>query len=228
MGFFTTMFDRTSRVVKGQVNQGLDALEDATFEATLRQSVRDMRTELNSVVRASAEAMSNYNRLSSEYEDVSKDMERWMERARSAMTAGNEDLARKALAKKNASQSRLESIQPALESAEQTSNKLKEHVAKLKRQIEEAERNTSTLIARKNAAAAQKKVAQALAGVGEADNAFAALNAFEESVKREEAQAKAYQEMAIDPDSELEQEFAALDTNSVDVELEALRRELGQ
>jgi len=228
MGFFSNLFDRASRVARGQASRGMDALEDASFESTLRQSVRDMRSELNKVVHASAEAMSNCNRLEAEHQHHREEADRWAERARKALQAGKEDLARKALAKKRECEQRLESLRPSLETARQTSETLRSQVARLKKRIEEAERNVSTLIARKNAAAAQKKVAQAMAGVGEADNAFAALAEFEESVKREEAQAKAYDDMAVDPDSELEKEFAALDTTGVDAELEALKRELNR
>ena len=101
-------------------------------------------------------------------------------------------------------------------------------VKELKRKIEEAQRNANTLIARKNAAKAQKKVAEALAGVGEAENAFAALKIFEESVARDEAAAKAYETMAGEADESLEEEFAKLDTSSVDDELEKLKKEMGK
>src|SRR5690606_25397763 len=105
---------------------------------------------------------------------------------------------------------RRQSLEPPLESARQVSEKLRSQVAQLRSRIAEGERNAATLIARKNAAAAQKRVAQAMAGVGDTDNAFAALKDFEESVKREEAEALAYDAMSADPDAELEQEFAAL------------------
>jgi phage shock protein A len=226
MGFFASFFGRAGRVAKGQANQGMTALENATFEATVRQTVRDMKTELQNVVRASAEAMSNYNRLEAEYRHHSNEAEQWQSRAKQALSAGNEDLARKALAKKHECDERRQSLEPSLKSAHQMSEKLRGQVAQLRTRIAEGERNASTLIARKNAAAAQKKVAQAMAGIGEADNAFAALRDFEESVKREEAEALAYDTMSIDADSELEREFAALETSNVDFELEALRLEI--
>ena len=68
MGFFSDIFNRAGRVARGQANAGVDAMEDATFEATVRQTVADMKTELNNVVRASAMAMSNYNSLQAEYD----------------------------------------------------------------------------------------------------------------------------------------------------------------
>ena len=63
MGFFSELFGRSGRVVRGQMNQGLDVVEDATFESTVKQTVRDMRAELAKTINASAMAMSNHNRL---------------------------------------------------------------------------------------------------------------------------------------------------------------------
>src|SRR5579883_2413591 len=140
MAFLSDMFSRVGRVARGQANAGVDVLEDATFEATVKQTVADMRTELNKAVQASAVAMSNYNRLDAEYQKYVR----------------------------------------------------KSQVAELKRKIDEGERTATTLVARKNAATAQRKVAEALAGVGNADNAFAALGSFEEKVAREEATAQAF------------------------------------
>src|SRR5512139_574943 len=100
MGFVSDLFNRVGRVMRGQANQGIGAIEDATFEATVKQTVADMKTELNNVIRASAVAMSNYNRLDAEYQKYVQQAADWKDRAGKALDAGNEDLARKALAKK--------------------------------------------------------------------------------------------------------------------------------
>ena len=226
MGFFSDVFNRTGRVARGQVNAGVSALEDATFESTVRQTVADMKTELNNVVRASAMAMSNYNRLDAEYQKYVKQSQEWKDRAGLALDAGNEDLAKKALAKKAESDKQVASLQTAVESARQASESLKNQVAELKHKIDEGERTATTLVARKNAAMAQRKVSEALAGVGKADNAFAQLSHFEESVAKEEATAKAFDQLAnTGKDDGLEAEFAQLQGHSVDSELEALKRE---
>jgi phage shock protein A len=96
-------------------------------------------------------------------------------------------------------------------------------VTDLKRRIDEAERTATTLVARKNAALAQRKVAEALSGVAESDNAFAALKTFEESVAQEEAKAKAYDQIAAGTDDTLEAEFRELGGVTVDNELAALK-----
>ena len=218
--------DRGGRVVRGQANQGMSAVEDATFEATVKQTVADMRTELNNAIRASAMAMSNHNRLEAEYQKYVRQAQDWKDRANLALDANNEDLAKKALAKKAECDQQVTSMQASVDSARQSSEKLKQQVVELKRKIDEGERTATTLVARKNAAQAQRKVSEALAGVNNADNAFAALNTFEEKVAREEASAKAFDTLAsAGKDDDLEKEFAALGSHSVDSELEALKRE---
>ena len=102
-------------------------------------------------------------------------------------------------------------MQASVDSAQQASETLKTQVMELKRKIDEGERTATTLVARKNAAQAQRKVAEALAGVNSADNAFAALGTFEEKVAREEATAQAFNTLAsAGKDDELEKQFAAL------------------
>ena len=65
-----------------------------------------------------------------------------------------------------------------------------------------------------------------MAGVGSADNAFAALGRFEETVSREEATAKAFDQLAsAGKDDDLEKQFAQLGGHSVDAELAALKQE---
>jgi len=150
----------------------------------------------------------------------------WKDRAGQALDAGNEDLARKALAKKAECDKQVTSMQQAVDAAHQTSDKLKQQVLELKRKIDEGERTATTLVARKNAAAAQRKVAEAMSGVGSADNAFSALNRFEETVSKEEATAKAFDELgSVGKDDDLEAQFAALGGHSVDAELAALKQE---
>jgi phage shock protein A len=52
------------------------------------------------------------------------------------------------------------------------------------------------------------------------------LNRFEESVQREEATAKAFDQLAsAGKDDNLEAQFAAIGSHSVDSELEALKKE---
>jgi phage shock protein A len=223
MGFFRDFFGRGGRVARGQMNKGMEAVEDATFEATVKQTVRDMRSELAKTINASASAMANHNRLEAEYMKYVRQSEEWLGRANQALDAGNEDLARKALARKTETDEQIRSMQPGVDSARNASEQLKAKVSELKRRIDEAERTATTLVARKNAALAQRKVAEALSGAAEADNAFAALKSFEESVAQEEAKAKAYDQIAGAGEDVLEAEFKMLGGQTVENELAALK-----
>jgi len=226
MAFLSDIFGRVGRVARGQANAGVDVLEDATFESTVRQTVADMKTELNNVVRASAMAMSNYNSLDAEYQKYVRQSQEWKDRAGQALDAGNEDLAKKALAKKAECDQQVNSMKTAVDAAQATSEKLKSQVGELKRKIDDGERTANTLVARKNAAVAQRKVSEAMAGVGNADNAFATLNRFEQTVSKEEATAKAFDQLAsVGKDDDLEKQFAQLGSHSVDSELAALKAE---
>jgi phage shock protein A len=226
MAFFSDIFSRAGRVARGQANQGMSNIEDATFETTVRQTVADMKNELNKVVQSSAMAMSNYNQLDAEYQKYVRQSQEWKDRAGQALDAGNEELAKKALAKKGESDKQITSLQAAIDSARQASESLKTQVVDLKHKIEEGERTATTLVARKNAAMAQRKVSEALAGVGKADNAFAQLSSFEQSVAKEEATAKAFDQLAsAGKDANLESEFAQLQGHTVDADLAALKRE---
>src|SRR5277367_6351323 len=137
MAFLSDIFNRAGRVARGQANAGMDVIEDATFEATVKQTVLDMKNELNNVVRASAVAMSNYNRLDAEYQKYVRQSQEWKDRAGQALDAGNEDLAKKALAKKGESDKQIASLQTAIDSARKASDSLKTQVTELKHKIEE-------------------------------------------------------------------------------------------
>src|SRR5215475_14235608 len=143
MPFLSDVFGRLGRVARGTANQGVDAVEDATFESTVRQTVADMKAELNKVVQASAVALSQYNRLDAEYQKYTRQSQEWKDRAGQALDAGNEDLARKALAKKAECDQQSASMQQAVDTARQTSDRLKQQVLELKQKIDEGERTAT-------------------------------------------------------------------------------------
>ena len=70
------------------------------------------------MVRSSAVAMSNYNRLDAEYQKYVRQSQEWKDRAGMALDAGNEELARKALAKKAECDQQVASMQQAVEAAQ--------------------------------------------------------------------------------------------------------------
>jgi len=232
MGFWD-YFSRGGRVVRGKANAAMDAIEDANFETTIKQTVIDMKTELRNLVNSSADAVANATRLERQHGKILSQSEDWKNRAKMALKGGNEELARKALAKKKEYDSEAKKLKPSADGAKKISGTLQSRIKQLKDRINEAERNASTLVARRNAAIAQKKVAMALADVGNGDDAFATLNRFEQTIEKEEAAAIAFDTLAGGGEEDsLEDEFAALEASSMgaamDDDLAALKAELGE
>ena len=120
-------------------------------------------------------------------------------------------------------------VQTAVQSAQQTSEKLKQQVTELAAEKIEGERTAITSWARKNAATAQRKVAGAILGVGNADNAFSQLNRLKllgiGSEGRSHRQSIPTSSRPPERTKDLEAQFATLGTHSVDAELEALKKE---
>jgi phage shock protein A len=210
-----SFFARFKRVISGKANEGMDSLEDATFESTLKQTIRDQKEALNKTITASAQAIANFNKLKADSDKARRQAQEWEEKAMTALESNREDLARKCLGRKTECDEQIASLAPSIQAAELATEKLKKQIEEMKNRIEDAERNSATLIARRNAAKAQKQVSAALANVGSSDNAFSTLKRFEETVLKQEAEASAYLEMAeTGSDESLDKELKALSTSS--------------
>jgi phage shock protein A len=228
MGFWD-FFSRGGRVARGKANAMMDSIEDSTYETTIQQTVKDMKGELRKLVNSSADAVANATRLERQHGKMDSQGSDWRGRAKAALQGGNEELARKALGKSKEFQQEAEKLAPTLQSAKKVAETLRGRISQLKDRINDAERNAATLIARRNAAVAQKKVAMALADVGNADDAFATLGRLEQAVEREEAAAIAFDSLAGgSEDEDLEKQFAALELSGggMDDDLAALKAEL--
>ncbi|MEK7484772.1 MAG: PspA/IM30 family protein [Planctomycetota bacterium] len=223
------LFSRLGRIISGKANETVDTLEDASFESTLKQTIREQKEALNKTITASAQAIANFNQLKSDSDKAQRQAEEWEQKAMQALQSGREDLAKKCLSKKTECTQQIESLASPITAAEAATEKLKRQIAEMKTKIEEADRNSATLIARRNAAKAQKQVAEALSVGSISDNAFSTLKRFEESVSKQEAEASAYLEMSGSSDNNLDKELAALQSSSVvEDDLKALKAKMGK
>ncbi|MEZ6183586.1 MAG: PspA/IM30 family protein [Planctomycetota bacterium] len=223
--------EREQRIAEGKRQERLDKMEEANFEVVVKQSIRDMKADLRKLVNASADAVANNTRLMRQHEKLETQANDWKDKARKALQGGREDLAKRALVKANEFGKEAATLGPQVDGAKQTAEAIKTKIQRLKDKIREAERTSATLIARKNAAQAQKKVAAALADLGDGDNAFSTLKRLETSVEKDEAMAIAFDALADGggDDSELEKELLMLGMegdSGVDDDLAALKAEL--
>jgi phage shock protein A len=218
------IFGRIADIFKANINDLLDKAEDP--EKMIKQMVLEMQESVTKATSGLAQAMAQEKKLQRDYEKFVAASNDWKNKAAQALQAGNEDLARKALAKKAEADQQAAQYKQLYENAAATSATLKQQVDHLKAKLDEAKMKEQTLIARSQAAKAQKEIAKQVGGFD--SNSFAKFDKFEEKILKAEAEANAFMEMSSDKTS-LDDEFKALEKNSaVDDELARLKAELNK
>lgn len=217
------IFSRISDVFKANVNDALDKAEDP--EKMLKQMVIEMEESVNKSTLSVASAIANEKSLQRKLEKARREATDWQEKAKQAITAGREDLAKAALEKKAIAQRNVADLEPIYQQAKQTADKMRDQLNKLKAKLEEARSRQSTLIARSQAAKAQKQISQSFSGVG--SDAFGKFDKFEQKIEKTEAEAEAFDQLAGDNTS-LDDEFKQLSSSSdADADLLKLKQEMG-
>lgn len=217
------IFQRISDVFKANVNDALDKAEDP--EKMLKQMVIEMEESINKTTLSVSSAIANEKSLERKLEKARKEKDDWEQKAIQALNAGREDLAKSALEKKGICERNINDLTPIHAQAKATAQKLREQLNKLRAKLDEARSRQSTLIARSQAAKAQRQIAQSIGGVG--SDAFSKFEKYETKVEKLEAEAEAFSELAGD-NTALEDEFKQLSSNSqADDELLKLKAKMG-
>jgi len=216
------MFSRITDIFKANVNEALDKAEDP--EKMLKQMVLEMEESVNRTTLAVAQGIANEKNLFKKLNKAKEEVEDWQEKAKKAILAGREDLAKQALDKKAIAMRNMEDLAPIYHQAKETAEKMKGQLDQLKLKLDEARQRQSTLIARSQSAKAQKLINQSYSGVG--SDAFSKFDKFEGKIENLEAEAEAYGHLA-EGDKSLEEEFRLLETSSSDQELLKLKAEMG-
>lgn len=224
MGIFGRLFS----LGKGKANDAVDALEAKNLETVVNQANRDAEAELQRNIKSSAAAAAECIRLENQLNDLKKQSKDWGKKAEMAVDAGDDDLAVAALEKQTEVDNQVAALKPTVDAAKATKAKLESAIEKMKREISKNKQQAKTMVARHNAAQAQKKLAQAASGIGESGNAFAKLERLEDVVKQSEAEAQAYGDLGTGTDDDLEDRFAKLGSSSAADKLAALKAKKGK
>ena len=217
------LFSRISDIFKSNVNYALDKAEDP--EKMLKQMVLEMEESVNKTTLAVANAIANEKSLERKIAKERAAIGEWQNKAMQALTAGREDLAKAALEKKATAERNAADLQPIYEQAAATAVKMREQLEQLKRKLDEARSRQSTLIARSQAAKAQKQIAQSFSGVG--SDAFSKFDKYEGKIEKLESEAVAFEQLAGE-NTDLDQQFKQLgSTAQVEAELLAMKKQMG-
>lgn len=214
------IFGRISDIISANINDMLDKAENP--EKMVKLMVTEMEESLREVRVGVAKAIANEKKLQKDLEQQRKLATGWEEKAKMAIEHDDDNLARRALARKKEHDSAAASIEPLLETASKDAERLRDHLRKLEAKLQDARRKRDSLIARHRAAQAQQEVRKSAATIGDAgSDAFSKFERFQEKVEDLEAQSEAMVELVIG-EGALEDEFEKLEEND-DVEAELLK-----
>ena len=225
MGFW----GRLGRVFRSNANAMVEKLEDP--EKILNQTILDMQDQLVKAKQQVAVAIADEKRLEKQYLAEEKKAKEWEDKARLALKAGNEELARKALAEKASYAENAAGYKAEWQKQKMMTDKLRASLKQLSDKIDDAKRRKNLLIARSKRAKAQQEIQSTMNGLND-NSAFAAFDRMSERVEQLEAKADATAELAEDfagGNADLEKEFAALKQSGAgaDDELAKLKAEMG-
>ncbi|MCY4377580.1 MAG: PspA/IM30 family protein [Spirochaetaceae bacterium] len=223
------LFDRFRRVVKSNINDMISKAENP--EKMLTQLIEDMNGQLIESKKAVASAIADEKQLERQLLQQRTQAEDWEKRAVLAVQEGQDDLAKRALVRKQELDEYVSSYQDQWQAQSDSVEQLKGSLRDLTQKIEEAQRKKNILIARAKRAEAQQRI-QSTLSTSRDTSAFEAFDRMSKKVDQIEAQADAEREIGeLDAgDKSLEREFKQLEggDTSGDKLLENLKRKMGQ
>lgn len=219
MGIFKRLRDMTMATI----NDLLDKAEDPV--KLLNQFLRDMEEDIQEAESAVAKQIAIELKFKQQAEEAQEMVQKRTEQAMKALEQGNDDLARRALEDKKEHQARYDEMKRQYDVAKANADQLRGQLSEMKDEYGKMKNKKDLLIARAEAAKAQKQINQAMSGFG-TDNAAKGFDRMTEKVLQMEAEAKASGELRSSKKS-LDDELDALGKNDgVEDELAALKAQL--
>jgi phage shock protein A len=227
-----------STVIKAKVSKLLDRTEDPG--ETLDYSYQKQLENLQNVKKGIADVVTAKKRLQMQSSKLEQSVVKLDTQARQALAAGNEELARTALERKQLVQTELQGLDPQIVELESQQAALTENEKKLRSKIEAFRTKKEVVKAQYSAAEAQVRISEAASGVGEemADVGLAMQRAMDKT-EQMKARASAVEELEAagtfddlsqlgDGQDDIDRELAQLGASGqVDDELAAMKAELG-
>lgn len=229
-----SLFGRLAFTIRSKLSALLNRASNPSSE--LDYSYEQLRDELQNVTRAVADVTTQKKRLEIHQRRLRENVQKYDGQAKEAMRQDREDLARRALEKKQAHVSQITELSEQITNLQETQDRLVGKRAELSSQIEQFRTHKETVKARYEAAEASARVSEAFTGVGETiDDVGRAMERATERTERMEARAAALEELeesgqlenVLDDGDDIDRELDRLSTErSVENELETLRAEM--
>lgn len=219
MGLFRRLRDLTMSNINALIDQAEDPVKMTD------QYLRDMEEDIGDAEAAVARQIAVAKGLEQQLKQTEEAAEKRSKQAETAVLKGDDELAKELLTEKKRLEQKAAELRPQVEQSQAQTATLREQLDEMREQYQELKRKRDTLVARAEAAKAQKQIAEAFSGFS-SDGATRGFDRMEEKVRRMEAEAEA--RTVVDKEKGLDERVAALETDSVDDELAALKKRLGK
>lgn len=217
-----SILGRIKDLVSANVNAMLDKAEDP--EKMANEYLRQLTNELYEARTNVASSMADETKLEQKMLQFQGEADQWQTKAEAALRAGDETLAKAALARKVQSQKMADQYRQQHTAQSEQVDALQDALVQLETRIAEVKAKKELIIAKKNRAQTQEAIQRTVQSIGRV-SALDKLDQLEEKVddrlNRAEAMAK------LEGDS-LDQRFRDLEKETeVDSELAELKRKMG-
>jgi phage shock protein A len=220
------IFQRISDILSANLNDWAEQFEEP--DVMLRQAIREMEAAIEESTEQTAKVMAHEKLLAKELDRNRGERDQWQSRAESAVAAGDDDLARGAITRKNEYSTLIDALTDQIQSTHESSQSLQRQLAAMKAKLAEANRNLVTLSARKRAADFRKKLDRQSIGATNSldESAFAKFERLQAKVEQAEAEAAAMAELRGAPCKS--NSSSRTEASSVSAELAAMKRKIGK
>jgi phage shock protein A len=220
------IFSRLAQLIKSNLNDLISRSEDP--EKMLNQIVLEMNNQLVEAKKQVAASIADEKRLAKQLEQETGNAQEWERRAMLALRAGNEPLAKEALARKRERDELVATLKDQWTKQKTAVEQLKTALRLLSDKIEEASRKKNVLIARKKRAEAQKAIQETMTGLRD-QSAFETFDRMAQKIDQIEAEAEAQTDLAKEMSGDtLAAQFDSLEAKQGgEDDLAALKRKMG-
>lgn len=218
------LFSRLGTLIRSNINELINKAEDP--EKMLNQVLVDMKSQLVEAKKQVAVAIADEKRLKKQYQTEAEKAAEWERKAMLAVKAGDDNLAKAALARKTEHDEVAETLRQQWEAQKQSVEQLKMALRGLDAKIEEAKRKRNILVSRQKRAEAQRTINETLSNIN-STSAFDTFERMSDRVTQIEAEAEATAELGALPEASLDMQFKALEASTgVDDQLAALKSKM--
>lgn len=217
-----SILGRVKDLIGANVNAMLDKAEDP--EKMANEYLRQLTNELYEARTGVAAAMADETKLEQRRVASQAEADQWQAKAEAALRAGDEALAKAALARKVQAQKLADQYREQEVAQEEQVSALQDALVNLETRIAEVKAKKELIIAKKNRAATQEAIQRTAASMGRV-SAIDKLDQLEEKVDDRLAKAEAMSQLE---QGSLEAKFRNLEKDQeVDSELAELKRKMG-